>query len=67
MAKERKLVDIDDMFTGPMSEPRDNNLDPNTKSTKVPGHGQGGKGHGPSATAEGGDYTHNSRDGAKYN
>ena len=67
MAKERKLTDIDDMFQGPMSEPRDNNRDPNVKSTKVPGHGQGGDGHGPAAVAEGGNYTSKSRGGAKYN
>ena len=67
MAKERKLTDKDDMFEGPMSEPRDNNRDPNVKSPRVPGHGQGGEGHGPHAKAEGGNYTSKSRDGGKYN
>ncbi len=67
MAKERKLTDKDDMFEGPMSDPKDNNRDPNYKPTTVPGHGQGGEGHGPHADAEGGDYTSKSRSGAKYN
>ena len=67
MSKERKLVDLDDMYTGPMSDTKDNNRDTNVTSPKVPGHGQGGEGHGPSATAEGGNYTSKSRGGAKYN
>ena len=67
MAKERKLTDKDDMFEGPMSDPKDNNRDPNYKPTTVPGHGQGGEGHGPHADAEGGDYTSKRRSGAKYN